>query len=396
MKIRFIHTADWQLGKRFGSVTDESKQETLRAARFQAIDRLAEAARAHAVDFVLVAGDLFDSPTISKNLVSRALGTIGGIPAPVFAIPGNHDHGGLGSLWEQPHFLTEKASLAPNFTVLLDSKPHIASNAVIFPCPLLRRHNSANPVAWISGAGRSGEGVPSALARIVLAHGTTQEFGSQRDADDGPSSPNLLDLSVLDAEALDYIALGDWHGTKQVGPKAWYSGALEPDRFPKNAEYESGQALLVEIGARGSLPTVTPIRSGGIIWREIAHDFQGADACTGFEARLQELLGTRVHQDALRFELSGSLSLEDDAALTDLFERYDARALRLDVRQRPGIQPSASEIRDLAARPGDPLIAAVASRLQSENASGGDPLALEGLRQLFACVRELGNGGTAQ
>jgi len=394
MMTRFLHTADWQLGKRFGSVSDPSKQETLRSARFQAIERLAAAARTHEVDFVLVAGDLFDSPTASKDVVSRAFAAIGGIPAPVFAIPGNHDHGGPGSLWEQPHFLAEEASLAQNFTLLTEPKPHLAGKAVILPCPLLRRHSSANPLAWIPGAGMSGEGLPDDLVRIVLAHGTTQEFGAERDADDGPSSPNLIDLSILDTEALDYIALGDWHGTKKVGPKAWYSGALEPDRFPKNSEYESGQALLVEIAERGSLPVVTPIRTGGIAWHEIDHDFQGEDARAVFEARLQDLLGSRVHQDALRLALSGSLSLEDDAALSGILERYGARALRLEVRQRPGIQPSESEIQELAARPGDPLLAAVASRLQADNAS--DPLSIEGLRQLFACVRELENGGAAR
>ena len=391
---RFIHTADWQLGTRFGSVSDQSKQETLRSARFQAIERLAAAARTHEVDFVLVAGDLFDSPTASKDVVSRALAAIGSIPAPVFAIPGNHDHGGPGSLWDQPHFVAERASLAPNFTLLTEPKPCLAGNAVILPCPLLRRHSHANPLAWISGAGRSGEDTPDDLTRIVLAHGTTQEFGAERDADDGSSSPNLIDLSILDTEALDYIALGDWHGTKKVGPKVWYSGALEPDRFPRNSEYESGQALLVEIAARGSLPVVTPIRTGGIAWHEFDHDFQGADARSVFEERLQELLGTRVHQDALRFTLSGALSLEDDAGLSDILERYEARTLRLEVRQRPGIQPSDSEIRDLAARPGDPLLATVASRLQADNAD--DPLAIEGLRQLFACVREFEKGGAAR
>ena len=393
MSTRFLHTADWHLGKRFGGVSDPSKQETLRSARFQAIERLAAAARTHDVDFVVVAGDLFDSPTASKDVVSRALGAIGGIPVPVYAIPGNHDHGGPGSLWEQPHFLGERSSLAPNFTLLIEPKPHPAGNAVILPCPLLRRHSNANPLAWVPGV-VSGEDIPADLARIVLAHGTIQEFGTQRDADDGPSSPNLLDLSILDTEPLDYIALGDWHGTKKVGPKAWYSGALETDRFPKNSEYESGQALLVEIAARGSLPIVTPIRTGGIAWHEFDHDFQGPEARAGFEARLQELLGARVHQDALRFSFFGALSLEDDAALSDILERYGARTLRLDVRQRPGIQPSESEIRDLAARPGDPLLAAVASRLQADNAA--DPLALEGLRQLFACVRELEAGGAAR
>ena len=43
---------------------------------------------------------------------------------------------------------------------------------------------------------------------------------------------------------LDYLALGDWHRTLQIGPATWYAGTPEADRF--NSQ-EIGQALLVEI-----------------------------------------------------------------------------------------------------------------------------------------------------
>ena len=33
---------------------------------------------------------------------------------------------------------------------------------------------------------------------------------------------------------LDYLALGDWHGTLEVAPRTWYAGAPEPDRFRAN------------------------------------------------------------------------------------------------------------------------------------------------------------------
>lgn len=391
MKARFIHTADWQLGKRFGSVTDPSKLEALRSERFRAIGRLAGLAREHGVDFVVVAGDLFDSPTVSKDVISRALGAIGEIPVPVVAIPGNHDHGGAGSLWEQKHFVSERAQLAPHLTVLLEPKPHTIGNAVIFPCPLLRRHSHSNPLAWIPAELKSGSGMPDVPVRVVLAHGAIQEFGSRGEDDGEGFQPNFLELDTLDGGELDYIALGDWHGMKQAGPKAWYSGAIEPDRFPKNSDYQSGHVLLVEVDRPGSLPVVTPLRTGGISWHEIGHDFHGDSSISGFEFRLQELLGSRVQQDLVRLSLTGSVSLEVDVALDHLLETYAARLLRLDVRQRPGIQPSEDEIRDLAARPGDPLIAAVASGLRQDAIT--DPVAVECLRQLFSCLREVEAGG---
>jgi DNA repair exonuclease SbcCD nuclease subunit len=44
---------------------------------------------------------------------------------------------------------------------------------------------------------------------------------------------NRITLERLPSSEIDYIALGDWHGIKQVNQKVWYSGTPEIDRFPK-------------------------------------------------------------------------------------------------------------------------------------------------------------------
>ncbi len=41
------------------------------------------------------------------------------------------------------------------------------------------------------------------------------------------------------------MALGDWHGRKQIGPRTWYSGTPEPDAFQDN---DPGHALIVALG----------------------------------------------------------------------------------------------------------------------------------------------------
>ena len=60
MRFTFLHTADWQLGKRFGSFPGD-KPAVLRDQRLQAVDRLAQAAMAGGCSAVLVAGDVFDA-----------------------------------------------------------------------------------------------------------------------------------------------------------------------------------------------------------------------------------------------------------------------------------------------------------------------------------------------
>ena len=72
MRFAFIHTADWQIGKRFGAFESE-KAAVLREQRLGAVDRVAEAARAAGAEAVLVAGDVFDSETVSDELAGRLL-----------------------------------------------------------------------------------------------------------------------------------------------------------------------------------------------------------------------------------------------------------------------------------------------------------------------------------
>ena len=72
MKATFIHTADWQLGKPFAGVDDVQKRSHLQNERFAVISRIAEQARERGSEFVLVAGDLFDSPNATKSTVAAA------------------------------------------------------------------------------------------------------------------------------------------------------------------------------------------------------------------------------------------------------------------------------------------------------------------------------------
>ena len=281
----FLHTADWQLGRPFASVGNDSKRFRLQEQRIQTIRELATRIEEFGAAFVIVAGDLFDSPHVTKATVSAACSAIGSLKVPVIEIPGNHDHGGPGSIWEQEFFLREQRQLAPNFQVLLKPEPLVLDSAVIFPAPLLRRHEPGDPTAWIRSAVLD-PSLPPDLPRIVLAHGTIQGFGSQQDDEDGaPATVNWIDLSSLPADAIDYIALGDWHGTKQVSLKAWYSGTPEIDRFPKGEGNDPGNILKVTI-SRGHAPVVEKITTGHFAWKELAFRFSDDASLDLFSARL--------------------------------------------------------------------------------------------------------------
>ena len=74
--ITFLHTADWQIGKPFASIADPAKRARVQQERIECIRRIGQVVRELRAAFVIVAGDLFDSPTPSNATVATALGAI--------------------------------------------------------------------------------------------------------------------------------------------------------------------------------------------------------------------------------------------------------------------------------------------------------------------------------
>jgi len=385
MSVKFVHTADWQLGKPFAGVGDAHKRALLQNERLAVINRMGAEAKKQGVSFLVVAGDLFDSPSATKATVAAACSAIGAIGIPVFAIPGNHDHGGAGSLWEQEFFVREREQLAPDFKILLTAEPVELEDAVLFPCPLLRRHESADPTAWLRSADdrwtKFGD-----KPRIVVAHGSVQNFGSFSENEESDAgAPNLIDLSRLTDDAFDYIALGDWHGAKQVAGKAWYSGTPELDRFVKGSDHNPGNILLVE-AARGKPPQVQCVSSSAIGWHELEFNFADDTSLARLKELVDERIGKRANQDLLQLHLGGSLGIEAATRLDQMLDAWNARVLRIKLDNKSFIAPTVSEVEGLTRRSGDPLISLVAAKLVSLAAGESDQAAVAriALRELHA------------
>jgi DNA repair protein SbcD/Mre11 len=86
--MKFLHTSDWHVGK---TLKGHNRLEEQR----EVLAEIVAVAREHAVDAVLVAGDLYDSAAPSaaaQQLVVRTLLALRDGGAAVLAIAGNHDH----------------------------------------------------------------------------------------------------------------------------------------------------------------------------------------------------------------------------------------------------------------------------------------------------------------
>lgn len=248
---RFLHTADWQMGRQY-SRFDEEDAAVLANARFDAVAALAALAAQERVDAVLVAGDVFDAQTVSDRTLHRTFQAMAAFTGPWVLIPGNHD----AALPENPWVRAERLAAIPaNAHVLLKSgvTPFAESGFAILAAPLTQRETFDDLTTWFDTA----ETAPG-LLRIGIAHGSVE--GELPEAADA-SNPIAADRAVT--ARLDYLALGDWHGTKEINARAWYSGTPEQERFKDNG---AGQALIVDIAGPGSEPRVEPRAIGHHRW----------------------------------------------------------------------------------------------------------------------------------
>ncbi len=383
--VRLLHSADWQIGKPFKAVADPQKRFRLQEERLRAIGRIDLAARRHGASLVVVAGDLFDSRTVALSTALEVLEAIGAMAVPVLVIPGNHDHGGPGGLWENPDWQRHRQERAPNLQLLLERQPLELEQLLVLPCPLLRQHDASDPTGWIRGLDWAS--LPAAKPRLVIAHGGVQGFsakdygaagswrsaaaaagpgtGSDRNRALAPDGAiNRIDLAQLPQGELDYIALGDWHNLKQVSSKAWYSGTPEPDRHDQGEANQRGQVLRVDIG-RGQPPQVQVLPTGRLGWHNLALHLAGDADLEQLETRIRERTAGRVNQDLLRLEITGSLSLAAHRRYTALLADLETQLLDLRLRGGCDQAPQAGELAALTERPDDPLIARVAQELQA-------------------------------
>lgn len=267
--MRFLHTADWQIGMKavhVGAVGGRVREERLKAA-----ERVVALGKTQNAEFLLVAGDTFEDNGVDRVLVQRVADILGKFPGPVFITAGNHDPLTPGSVWDHPAW-----SQSSKVQVLRSNDPVKLPGGTLFPCPLREKYSPSDPTAAINA--REAEGIP-----IGVAHGTVQ--GIQQETIDYP-----IPRDAAQRAGLDYLAIGHWHSfAKFTGSdgveRLAYSGTHETTKF---GERDSGNAVLVEIESRGAPPKLTSIRTGGLMWSVLEPIFrEEADAtalCEQLEA----------------------------------------------------------------------------------------------------------------
>ena len=334
--MRFIHAADIHLDsplRGLGSYED-MPVDTLRAASRVAFSRLVDEALALEVDFVVIAGDLYDGDWKDHNTgiyFARQMGRLrnGGIP--VYVLHGNHDAESV---------MTSRLALPDNVHVFKANRP----STFILDAHKVALHGRSFPQAAVTE--NLVADYPAPLAghfNIGVLH--TALEGNAQHANYAPCS-----LEQLHASGYQYWALGHVHEYRV------FPGPV-PVVFPGNLQgrhiREQGPrgAVLVSC-VDGAVESIERLEVDVLRWHELRLDVsacdEGSGVLTSIRAGLETVLA-RLPADkpcVLRLVLEGESALHGEllgrqpqlradvvammAALAD--RRLWLEKLRLDLR----------------------------------------------------------------
>src|SRR5699024_10149912 len=125
-------------------------------------------AAVQSVAAVLVAGDVFDTQTVSERTLRRLFNALTGYAGPWVLLPGNHDAALAESVWTR----ARRLGVVPlNVHLALTPEPTLLADAglAVLPAPLTQRHVHDDLTAWFDQA----DTVPG-LIRVGLAHGSVE------------------------------------------------------------------------------------------------------------------------------------------------------------------------------------------------------------------------------
>jgi DNA repair protein SbcD/Mre11 len=350
--MRILHTSDWHLGQHFMGKSRQAEHQAL-------IDWLLVQVDVHAVDVVLIAGDIFDTgspPSYARELYSHLVVSLHRAGVALLLLGGNHDS--VATLGES------RALLAVLNTSVVAAVNEPADHVVVLP----RRGETAGAGAgepgcivcavpfirprdvWQSQAGQSAEekqqslqaaikayyqGVHAAalarqaqlqqsLGRVVplIATGHLTTVGASSN-----ESVREIYVGSLDAfptaafPPVDYVALGHIHKPQKVGGlhHIRYCGSPIPLGFDEARQQK--EVLLVDVDATGlAAVTALPVPR-----------FQALISVAGNLAALPSAIAAAALEGTAERPAWLEVTVAEDDYLPDLPERINAMVQGLSV-----------------------------------------------------------------
>ncbi|EGL8222007.1 exonuclease SbcCD subunit D [Listeria monocytogenes] len=253
-EIQFLHMADLHLDSPFIglSTLPQPLFSSIQESTFQSLERITTVAIKEAVDFVLIAGDIYDSEDQSVRAQARFAKEMKRLEAaniPVFMIHGNHD-------FIEKH--KEKLALPSNvhvFSEQVEVMSHKTATGVsvnIYGFSYNERHIRSSRVGEYKIQG-------DADFHIALLHGSEVSSSEEHDV----YAP--FRVQEISKKGFDYWALGHIHKRQLLAesPSIYYPGNIQGRNRKESGEKGASIVTLSEAST-----TIDFIGTSPIIWEE--------------------------------------------------------------------------------------------------------------------------------
>jgi len=317
MSVKILHTSDLHIGMRFAGYPEIQKE--LAEARFTTLQNLITLANTEKCDLFVVAGDLFDRPSVAKRDILKTSHILQEFEGKlVVVLPGNHDYvsGSQGDLWS--HFRENSSN---NILVLDEKKVYQLKpydiDADIYAAPCNAKHSPENAIAWMKDAPKDKE----TAHHIGVAHGSLEGFSPDFDNRYYPMTPHELngcglDLWLLGHTHKHYPAVA---GARDI---IFYSGTPEPDGFDCD---HNGQAWIIQIDDNKKLYARLLTTGQHRFLHDEANIFNADDlSMLSRKFKAQDLQKT-----LLKLTISGRLPKEEYSLVQDLKKQLKTQLLYL-------------------------------------------------------------------
>ncbi|TCP29287.1 DNA repair exonuclease SbcCD nuclease subunit [Scopulibacillus darangshiensis] len=294
MAIRFIHTADWHLDRPFKGVSHlpEVIRGRVRESTFTALNNLVNRAIVEKVDFIVIAGDIFDQSHRSlkaQQRFNKAMSQLNEHGIVVFLSHGNHDH--LGDQWNQLKAGDNVCIFGPKIEMMPYQKPN-GERVHLYGFSYPQRHVMEDQTQFYKK-------IEGADFHIALLHGSVQG-----DTEHDTYAP--FSVQSLAAKDFDYWALGHIHKRQRLSenPDVWYSGNIQGLTIKETGEKG---VLLVELDDSGSSAEFIP--TADILWHDETVDISACQTIDDLLDKIdeqKESLRSQAKGIFLRIELIGN------------------------------------------------------------------------------------------
>ena len=213
--VSFLHTGDLHLGLKFNNVAFPRERALERRRElWQTFERIVRYAKENKIDFLLIAGDLFEAKYFTIGDITRVRDTFANAgDINIIISAGNHDYKGSKSLYDRIEWTS-------NVTIFdgdkIQKKEFNELNTVIYGYSWDRIEIRENNIFY----GLAND-VDKERNNILLIHGDLSST----------SSYLPLNLEELNSLNMDYIALGHIHKPQILSSNIAYCGSPEPLDF---------------------------------------------------------------------------------------------------------------------------------------------------------------------